>query len=63
MYLVSKTEFQQTVRQIIDQGSHSMPDEDEPKKALSRVVPRVCSECRASAKTLTSGPLLRLLHG
>ncbi len=63
MYSVSKDEFQQTLRQIMDQGSHSMPDEDEPKKALSKVVPRVCSDCRASARTLTSGPLLRLLHG
>jgi len=63
MYLVSKEEFQQTLRQIMDQGSHSMPDEDEPKKGLSKVVPRVCSECRASARTLTSRPLLRLLHG
>jgi hypothetical protein len=63
MYLVSKDEFQQTVRQIMDQGSHSMPDDNEPKRALSKVVPRVCSECRTSARTLTRGPLLRLLHG
>ena len=63
MYLVSKDEFQQTLRRIMEQGSHTMPDDDEPKKALSKVVPRVCSECRHSARTLTSRPLLRLLHG
>jgi hypothetical protein len=63
MYLVSKEEFRQTLRQIMDQGSHSMPDDAEPKKVLSKVVPRVCSECRDSARKLTDRPLLRLLHG
>ena len=52
--MVSKDELLETLRQIMDQGSHSMPDEDEPKKVLGKVVPRVCTECRASARTLTS---------
>jgi fructokinase len=63
MYSVSEDAFHRTVRQIMDEGRHSMPEEDEPKRALGKVVTRVCSECRESAKTRSNGPLLRLLHG
>jgi len=64
MYLVSTDEkFQQALRQILDQGGNSMPDDHEPKKGPYQGGPRVCSECRHSARALTGRPLLRLLHG
>jgi fructokinase len=63
MYSVSRDDFQQTIRQILDEGSHSMGEDDEPKKALGRVVARVCSECRESVKTVSSRPFIRLMHG
>ena len=63
MYSVSKDDFRRTIRQIMDEGRHLMPEEDEPQKASGKVVTRVCSECRESAKTMSSKPLLRLMHG
>lgn len=63
MYSVSKEEFEETLREILDHGSHLTPDEQEPGSELGKVVPRVCSECRGSGKTLNNKPLLRLLHG
>jgi fructokinase len=63
MYSVSTEEFRQDLRQIMDKGGRLMPDHDEPKKVLGKVVPRVCAECRESAKALNNRPLLRLLHG
>ena len=59
MYSVSTDEFRQTTPDDGQGAGHLMPDEDEPKKVLGKVVPRVCSECRASAKTQTGRPLLR----
>lgn len=63
MYSVSKEEFEETLGEILDHGSHLTPDEQEPGSELGKVVPRVCSECRGSGKTLNNKPLLRLLHG
>jgi len=63
MYSVSTDEFRQNLGQILDRGGHLLPEEDEPKKALGKVVPRVCAECREATRTIASRPLLRLLHG
>jgi len=63
MYSVSKEEFRSKLQEILDQGRYSMPDEPEIGSAQSKVVPRVCSECRGSGKPQNSKPILRLLHG
>lgn len=63
MYSVSKEEFEETLRDIFNNGSHLTTDEQEAGSDLAKVVPRVCSECRESGKTLNNKPLLRLLHG
>ena len=63
MYVVSKDEFHRTVSDILEKGSHSMPDEDEPQKAKSKVVARVCSQCRELGKSISSRSFVRLMHG
>lgn len=62
MYSVSKDDCLRTVLQIMEQGKHAMPEADESKRAMGSVVTRICSECRAS-KTISSKPVMRLLHG
>lgn len=63
MYSASKDEFQRTIRQILTEGRHSMPEEDEPHRSLGKVVARVCSECRELAKGVSSPSIIRLMHG
>lgn len=63
MYSVSKEECQKTVLLIMQNGKHSMPEDDEPTKTLGQVVTRICSECRDASKRISKRPVLRLLHG
>jgi hypothetical protein len=62
MYAVSKGEFQRTIRQILEQRSHSMPADDGPQGASGKIIARVCSECRDSKKPGSSRALARLMH-
>lgn len=63
MYATSKSEFEATIQDIIQERGHSMPEPDEPTPTAAKVVARVCSECRGSKKPALGRSFMRLLHG